>query len=156
MRRNQEADDIVQYSFRLNLSKERHLKLHQVLKDVNRKVYNSKNEYIVETLLNNAPIVEIEQSEYVTKKELEKWEQDMKYMIMQEMTRVFCGIALDKSQYSMEQSETLKRITKRMGEDEITVKGARGATIASGERKQEMEEAVYEDKDIEDIAVAWS
>lgn len=44
-------EDIVQYSFRLNLENPLELKLHQQLLNVNMNVYKSKNRYIVKKLL---------------------------------------------------------------------------------------------------------
>ena len=93
-------EDIIQYSFRLNLENEYHLKIHQMLQRVNLKIYRSKNNYIVQSLLAGMLPTEHEiteetsTQEYVTKEQLEEVKVQVTNNIMKELTRLILGATI--------------------------------------------------------------
>ena len=96
-------DDVFQYCMRLNLTNPEHLRLHQMLQNLNPDIHRSKNNFLIQSVLKNIDesgmenilSVEAQQKfakvQYVTKEELEEAEMRICKKVMKEMVTLLCG-----------------------------------------------------------------
>ena len=96
-------DDVIQYTFRLNLTNEDHLEVHQTLQNLNKGVHKSQNSFIIESILRNIrnyareellSDVAWEQSQnegFIRKKDLEDMEQRVTEKVMKEVVTLLCS-----------------------------------------------------------------
>lgn len=96
-------DDVIQYTFRLNLTNQDHLAIHQTLQNLNKGVYKSQNNFITESilrnirnytreeLLNDAALEQEHNTGYVKRKDLEDLEQRVTGKVMKEVVTLLCS-----------------------------------------------------------------
>ena len=96
-------DDVIQYTFRLNLTKEDHLEVHQTLQSLNKGVHKSQNNFIIASVLRNirnytrdellsdAAREEKHNEGFISKKDLEDIEQRVTDKVMKEVVTLLCS-----------------------------------------------------------------
>lgn len=96
-------DDVIQYTFRLNLTKEDHLEVHQTLQSLNKGVHKSQNNFIIASVLRNirnytrdellsdAAREEKHNEGFISKKDLEDIEQRVTDKVMKELVTLLCS-----------------------------------------------------------------
>lgn len=96
-------DDVIQYTFRLNLTKEDHLEVHQTLQSLNKGVHKSQNNFIIASVLRNirnytrdellsdAAREQKNKEGFVSKKDLEDIEQRVADKVMKEVVTLLCS-----------------------------------------------------------------
>lgn len=96
-------DDVIQYTFRLNLTKEDHLEVHQTLQSLNKGVYKSQNNFIIASVLRNirnytrdellsdAAREQKYNEGFISKKDLVDLEQRVTDKVMKEVITLLCS-----------------------------------------------------------------
>lgn len=96
-------DDVIQYTFRLNLTKEDHLEVHQTLQSLNKGVHKSQNNFIIDSVLRNicnytrdellsdAAREQKHNEGFISKKDLEDIEQRVTDKVMKEVVTLLCS-----------------------------------------------------------------
>lgn len=96
-------DDVIQYTFRLNLTKEDHLEVHQTLQSLNKGVHKSQNNFIIASVLRNirnytrdellsdAAREQKHNEGFISKKDLEDIEQRVTDKVMKEVVTLLCS-----------------------------------------------------------------
>lgn len=128
-------DDVIQYTFRLNLTNEDHLAIHQTLQNLNKGVYKSQNNFITDSILRNIrnytreellSDVALEQeynAGYINRKDLEDLEQRVNEKVMKEVVILLCSslagrTSLPVTPQIVEKSETNGGNKARVEDDE--------------------------------------
>ena len=96
-------DDVIQYTFRLNLTKEDHLEVHQTLQSLNKGVHKSQNNFIIASVLRNirnytrdellsdAAREQKHNEGFISKKDLVDLEQRVTDKVMKEVVTLLCS-----------------------------------------------------------------
>lgn len=96
-------DDVAHYSMRLNLTNPDHLLIHQTMQKLNKEVYKSQNNFIIESVLRNIQnytkeelmsdeaIEKARENGYVTRKDLESMEKAVSEKVMKEVVTLLCS-----------------------------------------------------------------
>ncbi len=96
-------DDVIQYTFRLNLTKEDHLEVHQTLQSLNKGVHKSQNNFIIDSVLRNirnytrdellsdAAREQKDNEGFISKKDLEDIEKRVTDKVMKEVVTLLCS-----------------------------------------------------------------
>lgn len=96
-------DDVIQYTFRLNLTKEDHLEVHQTLQSLNKGVHKSQNNFIIDSVLRNirnytrdellsdAAREQKDNEGFISKMDLEDMEQRVTDKVMKEVVTLLCS-----------------------------------------------------------------
>lgn len=102
-------DDVIQYTFRLNLTNEEHLEVHQTLQNLNKGVHKSQNSFIIysilrnirnytrEELLSDAAWEQSHNEGFIKKRDLEKMEQRVTKKVMKEVVTLLCSSLAGRS-----------------------------------------------------------
>lgn len=96
-------DDVAHYSMRLNLTNPDHLLIHQTMQKLNKEVYKSQNNFIIESVLRNIrnytkeelmsdeAIEKARENGYVTRKDLDSMEKVVSEKVMKEVVTLLCS-----------------------------------------------------------------
>lgn len=96
-------DDVAHYSMRLNLTNPEHLLIHQTMQKLNKEVYKSQNNFIIESVLRNIQnytkeelmsdeaIEKARENGYVTRKDLDSMEKVVSEKVMKEVVTLLCS-----------------------------------------------------------------
>lgn len=129
-------DDVIQYTFRLNLTNQDHLAIHQTLQNLNKGVYKSQNNFITESILRNirnytreellsdAALEQEHNTEFIKRKDLEDLEQRVTGKVMKEVVTLLCSslagrTSLPVTPQIVEKSETIAESEASVEDDEI-------------------------------------
>ncbi|MGB4659465.1 MAG: hypothetical protein WBI07_09810 [Mobilitalea sp.] len=129
-------DDVIQYTFRLNLTNQDHLAIHQSLQNLNKGVHKSQNNFITDSILRNirnytreellsAAAMEQEQNTgYIKRKDLEDLEERVTGKVMKEVVTLLCSSHagrpnLPVTTQIVETSESIARSETCVEEDEV-------------------------------------
>jgi hypothetical protein len=128
-------DDVIQYTFRLNLTNEDHLEIHQTLQSLNKGVYKSQNNFIMDSILRNirnytreellsdAALEQENNAGYINRKDLENLEQRVTEKVMKEVVILLCSSLAGRSSLPLtpqiiEKSETIAGNKASVEDDE--------------------------------------
>ncbi len=96
-------DDVAHYSMRLNLTNPDHLLVHQTMQKLNKEVYKSQNNFIIESVLRNIQnytkeelmsdeaIEKAKEEGFVTRKDLDAMEKRVSEKVMKEVVTLLCS-----------------------------------------------------------------
>lgn len=96
-------DDVIQYTFRLNLTNQDHLAIHQALQNLNKGVHKSQNNFITDSILRNirnytreellrdAALEQEHNTAYIKRKDLENLEERVTGKVMKEVVTLLCA-----------------------------------------------------------------
>lgn len=123
-------DNIANHSMRLNLRNEQHLRVHNVLKDLNPNIHKSANQFMVnamdfyirsfenETLTNEAVNRKQGERVYITNEDLEEVRKEMRSEMKDEIIRIL-GVALVGGQMISIPSKKQEVSTEKLEEDTL-------------------------------------
>ena len=128
-------DDVIQYTFRLNLTNEDHLEVHQTLRNLNKGVHKSQNSFIIDSILRNirnyareellsdAAWEQSHNEGFIKQKDLENMEQRVTEKVMKEVvTLLYSSLAgrsvLPAILQKTEKAETLEEREVSVEDDE--------------------------------------
>ncbi len=123
-------DNICNYSMRLNLRNEQHLRVHQVVKDLNPSIHKSINEFMVNAvdfyiksfeesdLTNEGVKRKQEENHVITRTELEEAKKRIRDDLKDEMIRIL-GTALIGGQMVRIPSTVQEAVTEKIEEDNL-------------------------------------
>jgi len=131
-------DDVIQYTFRLNLTNQEHLTIHQTLQNLNKGIHKSQNQFITDSILRNirnyareellseAALEQELGTGYIKRKELEDLEQRVTDKVMKEVVNLLCsslagraGVSAPAMPYVAENPEVISENKDRLEEDEV-------------------------------------
>ncbi|HKL80779.1 MAG TPA: hypothetical protein VJ888_10145 [Mobilitalea sp.] len=102
-------DDVIQYTFRLNLTNEDHLEVHQTLQNLNKGVHKSQNSFIIDSILRNirnytkdellsdAALEQRQNEGFIKKRDLDEMEQRVTEKVMKEVVTLLCSSLVGRS-----------------------------------------------------------
>lgn len=128
-------DDVIQYTFRLNLTNEENLAIHQTLQNLNKGVYKSQNSFITDSILRNirnytreellsdAALEQEHNAGYINRKDLEDIEQRVTEKVMKEVVILLCSSLAGRTSLPVmpqivEKSETIAGNKASVEDDE--------------------------------------
>lgn len=129
-------DDVIQYTFRLNLTNHDHLAIHQILQNLNKGVYKSQNNFITDSILRNirnytreellsdAALEQEHNTEYIKRIELEDLEQRVTGKVMKEVVTLLCSslagrTSLPVTPQRVEKAESISENETSVEDDEV-------------------------------------
>lgn len=132
MARNEDAE---QHSFRLNLTNPNHLEVHNTLKNLNKEIHRSKNNFIVESILRNIrnykkeDLFGLEDDEiaYVTKEDLIDLKVQIKEEVMKEVITLLCGSLAGRTLLPAIPVQTIETNNKKQEENKVEEDGTLNA-----------------------------
>lgn len=128
-------DDVIQYTFRLNLTNDDHLEVHQTLQNLNKGVHKSQNNFIIDSILRNirnyareellsdAAWEQRHNEGFIKQKDLENMEQRVTEKVMKEVVTLLCSSLAGRSVLpailqKTEKAETLEEREVSVEDDE--------------------------------------
>lgn len=102
-------DDVIQYTFRLNLTNQDHLEVHQTLQSLNKGVHKSQNSFIIDSILRNtrnytrdellsdAALEQRQNEGFIKKRDLDEMEQRVTEKVMKEVVTLLCSSLVGRS-----------------------------------------------------------
>lgn len=102
-------DDVIQYTFRLNLTNVDHLEVHQTLQNLNKGVHKSQNSFIIDSILRNirnytrdellsdAALEQRQNEGFIKKRDLDEMEQRVTEKVMKEVVTLLCSSLVGRS-----------------------------------------------------------
>ncbi len=123
-------DNIFNYSLRLNLRNEQHLRVHKVVQDLNPSIHKSINEFMINAidfyiksfdennLTNEAVKREQNKTSVITKADLEEAKRDIQIEMKDELIRIL-GTALASGQMIRIPSMVQEVVTEKIEEDSL-------------------------------------
>jgi len=102
-------DDVIQYTFRLNLTNEDHFEVHQTLQNLNKGVHKSQNSFIIDSILRNihnytrdellsdAALEQRQNEGFIKKRDLDEMEQRVTEKVMKEVVTLLCSSLVGRS-----------------------------------------------------------